>query len=113
MPPYQVHCLELWSEPEVDDGVLIQLAPDVQDAQDHGVHQELDVHEEGDGDGADPVEDEHEDVIGRTSLKDAGLKSDGVAVQEVQVDQEVKAGLRGQRVIEQGGDGSPYLKMWS
>ena len=45
---HQVHSLELRSKPEVDDGVLVELAPDVQDAQDHGVHQELDVHEEGD-----------------------------------------------------------------
>ena len=108
--PYQVHGLKLRSEPKVDNRVLVQLAPHVQDAQDHGVHQELDVHEQGDGNGADPVEEQHEDVVCRTSVKDASLEADGVAVQEVQVNQEVESGLRGQRVVEQGGDGSPDLK---
>ena len=62
--PRQVHGLELRAEPKVDDLVLVELAPDVEDAEHHRVHQELDVHEEGDRHGAEPVEKEHEEVVG-------------------------------------------------
>ena len=61
---YQIHSLELRPKPEVHDRVLVELAPNIEDAQDHRVHQELDVHEQGDGHRADPVEDQHEDVVG-------------------------------------------------
>ena len=44
--PGQVHCLELGPEPEVHDGVLVELTPDVQDGHDHGVHQHRDLKEE-------------------------------------------------------------------
>ena len=37
--PGQVHSLELSPKPEVDDVVLVELAPDVDDRHDHGVHQ--------------------------------------------------------------------------
>lgn len=33
--------LELCSEPELNDLIAIDLTPDVQDAQDHWIHQEL------------------------------------------------------------------------
>ena len=61
---YQVHGLELRSKPEVDDLILVELAPDIQDAENHGVHQDLDVHEECDRHRADPVEEQHEHVVG-------------------------------------------------
>ena len=43
-------------------------------------------------------------------IEDSRLESDGVVVEEVEVDQEVKASLRRQRVVEQRGHGSPNLK---
>ena len=38
--PGQVHGLELGAEPEAHDGVLVQLAPDVEHREHHRVHQE-------------------------------------------------------------------------
>ena len=34
-----------------------------------------------------------------------------VVVQEVEVDQEVEPGLRGERVVEEGGDGAPQVEL--
>lgn len=39
--PWQVHGLEAGAEPEANNHVLVQLAPDVQHRQDHRVHQQL------------------------------------------------------------------------
>ena len=54
--PGKVHCLELCSKPEVDDGVLVELAPDVHHGHHHGVHQHLDAHEQGHDGGQHPIE---------------------------------------------------------
>lgn len=39
--PRKVHGLEAGAEPKVDNGILVQLAPDIQHGQDHWVHEEL------------------------------------------------------------------------
>ena len=62
--------LKLRAEPEVDDDVLVELAPDVECGQHHGVHQEGDPHEERDDHAADPVERQHEEVVRRPTVKD-------------------------------------------
>ena len=76
---YEVCCLialvphlKLRAEPEVDDDVLVELAPDVERGQHHGVHQEGDPHEERDDHAADPVERQHEEVVRRPTVKDPG-----------------------------------------
>ena len=62
-------------KPEVDDGVLVQLTPDVKDAHDHGIHDEGDGHEECHDHRQEPVEEEHEEVVCRAAIKDTGLQS--------------------------------------
>ena len=62
--------LKLRAEPEVDDDVLVELAPDVERGQHHGVHQERDPHEERDDHAADPVERQHEEVVRRPTVED-------------------------------------------
>ena len=54
--------------------VLVELAPDVEHAEHHGVHEEGDPHEQADDDAAEPVEEEHEAVVGGAALEDASLK---------------------------------------
>ena len=54
--PWEVHSLELCSEPEADDGILVYLAPHVQNGHHHGVHQNHKVQEESDYDRQDQVE---------------------------------------------------------
>ena len=73
--PGQVHRLELWAEPEVDDGVLVELAPHVQDGEDHRVHQHRDVHEQRHQHAEHPVEEQHEQVVGRSTVEYSGLKA--------------------------------------
>ena len=63
--------LELRAEPEVDDDVLVELAPDVECGEHHGVHQEGDAHEQRHDDAADPVERQHEEVVGGPTVKDS------------------------------------------
>lgn len=108
--PRQIHGFELGAEPKVDDDVLVELAPDVEDAEHHGVHQEGDGHEQGHDDGARPVEHQHEEVVGGPPVKDTRLQTQGVVVQEVQVDQEVETGLWSQRVEEQSGERTPKVE---
>ena len=69
--PGKVHCLKLGPEPEVHNGVLVQLAPHVKDAHDHGVHDEGDGHEECHDHRQEPVEEEHEEVVCGAPIKDA------------------------------------------
>ena len=38
------------------------------------------------------------------------FEPEGVVVQEVEVDEKVEAGLRRERVVEEGGDGAPQLE---
>ena len=38
------------------------------------------------------------------------FKPEGVVVEEVEVDEKVEAGLRRERVVEEGGDGAPQLE---
>ena len=71
--PRKVHGLELGPKPEADDSVLVQLAPHIEDAHDHGVHDVGDGHEECDNDGQHPVEEEHEKVVCRATIKDTSL----------------------------------------
>ena len=73
--PGKVHRLELGPEPEVHDSVLVQLAPHVKDAHDHGVHDEGDGHKECNDDSQHPVEEEHEEVVCRAAIKDTSLQS--------------------------------------
>ena len=108
--PGKVHGFELSAEPKVDNDVLVELTPDVEDAKNHGIHEEGDVHHESDDDAADPVEEKHEAVVGRAAFKDSGLQSQRVVVQEVEVDQEVKSCLWRQRIVEEGGDGPPQME---
>ena len=63
--------LKLRAEPEVDDDVLVELAPDVERGEHHGVHEEGDAHEERHDDAADPVERQHEEVVGGPTVKDS------------------------------------------
>jgi len=81
--PGQIHSLELGSEPEAYDLVLVELAPHVEDGEHHGVHQHRDLHEEADDDAEDPVEDEHEEVVGRPPVENTGFKTQAVVVEEV------------------------------
>jgi len=92
--PGKVHCLELGPEPEVHNGVLVQLAPHVKDAHDHGVHDEGDGHKECNDDSQHPVEEEHEEVVCRAAIKDTSLQSQTVVVEEVEVDEEVESSFR-------------------
>ena len=69
--PGKIHRLELSAEPEVDDGVLVQLTPDVEDAHDHGIHDEGNGHEECHDHRQEPVEEEHEEVVSGAPIKDA------------------------------------------
>ena len=116
--PGQVHSLELGSKPEVDDSVLVELAPDVEDGHDHGVHQHRDLHEQGHDDGQEPVEDQHEEVISRPAVKYSCLQAETehnslktfdeetnewlipVVVEEIEIDEEVESCLRGEGVVE-------------
>ena len=41
---------------------------------DHGVHDEGNGHEESHNDGQHPVEEQHEEVVGRTAIKDSCLQ---------------------------------------
>ena len=115
--PGKVHSLKLGSKPEVDDSVLVELAPDVEDGHDHGVHQHRDLHEQGHDDGQEPVEDQHEEVISRPAVKYSCLQAETehnllktfdeetnewlipVVVEEIEVDQEVESCLRGEGVV--------------
>ena len=108
--PGKVHCLELSPKPEVDNGVLVELAPHIEDAHDHGVHQDLDVHEESHDGGQHPVEEQHEEIVRRPAIKDSRLQPQTVVVQEVEVDEEMESCLRGEGIIEQGSDWSPNVK---
>ena len=74
--PGKVHSLELCPEPEIHDGVLVDLAPDVEDGHDHGIHQHRDLHEQGHDDGQEPVEDQHEEVISRPAVKYSCLQAE-------------------------------------
>ena len=65
--------LKLRAEPEVDDDVLVELAPDVERGEHHGVHEEGDPHEERDHDAAHPVERQHEEVVSRPTVKNSDL----------------------------------------
>ena len=69
--PGKIHRLELSAEPEVDDGVLVQLTPDVEDAHDHGIHDEGNGHEECHDHRQEPVEEKHEEVVCGAPIKDA------------------------------------------
>lgn len=109
--PGEVHCLELGPKPKVHDGVLVQLAPHIEDAHDHRVHDEGDGHEECDDDSQHPVEEEHEEVVCRATIKDTRLQSQTVVVEEVEVDEEVKSSFRRQRVEEEAGDWSPHVEI--
>lgn len=109
--PRQVHGFELGPEPEVDDDVLVKLAPDVQDAQYHRVHEERNRHRQGHDGAAHPVEEEHEEVVGWSSVEDSRLQPQRVVVQEKQVDQEMEPSRRAQRVVEKGRHRSPYLEL--
>ena len=53
--PREIHGFELRAEPKVNNDVFVELAPNVEDAQDHGVHEEGNVHQKTDNDAADPV----------------------------------------------------------
>ena len=66
--------LKLRAEPEVDDDVLVELAPDVEGGEHHGVHEEGDPHEERDHDAAHPVERQHEEVVSRPTVKNSDLE---------------------------------------
>ena len=79
--PGQVHGFELGSEPEGDDGVLVELAPDVHHGHHHRVHQHRDGHEERHDGGQQPVEYQHEEVVGWTAVKDSRLEAQAVTMQ--------------------------------
>ena len=72
--PGEVHRLKLGPKPKVHDGILVQLAPHIEDAHDHGVHDEGDGHEECNDDGQHPVEEQHEEVVCRATIKDTRLQ---------------------------------------
>ena len=67
--PWQVHGLELGAKPEVDNGVLVQLAPHIQDGHHHRVHQEGDGQTKSHDHSKQPVEQEHEQIVCRTAIK--------------------------------------------
>lgn len=98
------------SKPEANDLVFVELTPHVEHAEDHGIHEEGDVHGQGDDHAADPVEEEHEGVVGGTALEHPSLQPDGVVVQEVEVDQKVESRLRGEGVEEERRHRAPQVK---
>jgi len=109
--PREVHRLELGPKPEVHNGVLVQLAPHIEYAHDHGVHDEGYGHEECNDDGQHPVEDEHEEVVCRASIKYTSFQPQTVVVEEVEVDEEVKSSFRREWVEEKAGDRPPHVEI--
>ena len=73
--PWEVHSLELCSEPEGDDCILVYLAPDIQDGHNPGVHQDHEVEEEADYDRQDQVEQQHEAVVSWSSIEYSSFQS--------------------------------------
>ena len=109
------------SEPEVDDCVLVDLAPNIQDWHHHGVHQENEAEEEGHDDTQEQVEDQHEAIVGWASIEYSSFQSQTkeklecsetscstlpVTVEEIKVDQPVETWL----VEQKRGDRSPDVK---
>ena len=116
------------AEPKVDDRIFVELTPHVQDGHHHRIHQERDPHEESDNHRQDPVENQHKEIIRRSSVENSGFKSQTkknilinismrdfikgspVIVQEIKIDQKVEPGLRTQWVVEKGCDWTPNVE---
>lgn len=89
----------------------VSYLPNIQNAENHGIHEEWNVHHKSNNDTTYPVEEQHEEVICRPTIENAGFQSQRVIVEKVKIDQEVKSGLRGQRVEEQRSEGSPKMEL--
>jgi len=83
--PWQIHSFELSSEPKVDNGILVDHTPHVENGEDHLVHHDVHVEEQG-GDGAEgEIEQQHEEIISGSSIKQTSLESRTVAVEKVEI----------------------------
>lgn len=61
------------TKPEVHDGILIQLTPDIQHTEHHRIHEQREIADESDDDAAYPVEQQEKTVIRRLAIVLASL----------------------------------------
>jgi len=109
--PRQIHGLELGSEPKIDDGVFVQLAPYVHDGKNHEVHENLEIENEPDDDAAQPVKKPHERVIRGTTVEQSGFQPRRIGIEKVEVYEIGEARHGADGVVEDGGKRAPYLKL--
>ena len=57
------------AKPKIDDGVFVELTPDVHHRQNHGIHKDFKVEDKADNDAAQPIEEPHEGVVGGSTVK--------------------------------------------
>ena len=67
--PHTQTYLELRAKPKIDDGVFVELTPDVHHRQNHGIHKDFKVEDKADNDAAQPIEEPHEGVVGGSTVK--------------------------------------------
>lgn len=95
------------TEPEVNDRVPIQLTPDVNDCENHRIHEHWETENQSCDETAHPVEEQHIKVVCGSSVVLSFLKTYRVVVQEITVHQELET----RRIVEQTGEGPPYLEV--
>jgi len=67
--PGEIDGLELHPEPERHCAILVELTPDVEDAENHRLEEEVDVCSQADHGAAYPVEDQEEQVVSRPAVE--------------------------------------------
>lgn len=67
--PWQVHGLESCAEPEADNLIFVELTPDIENTENHRIHQQRKRSNESNNNKTNPIKQQHEDHVSRTAVK--------------------------------------------